>query len=275
MRNKDSRAFTTSPRLSRRLIPSRNSVTSLSLNTKDSVSRAPRASLVPRPGRALGVRCTGVSHLRDRRRRRRHPCVVRGAVSVRSGLDRRAHLPRRRDPRSAGPRRDAGAAREPRVLSSHIASKSAWRTKLELPQRPDMVTVALRGLPRSVAFRGGATCLPPGAQRSGARSNNRSRAVSWSSHKKSHRRDGWVPRTTIDEHGRRSPTGRPSSLAGGSVRRQSLACRRRVVVVVSSLSLQGKQPDAGPEPLVQSPREPWFRDFAHEPDLAPTLLRHT
>lgn len=42
---------------------------------------------------------------------------------------------------------------EPRVLFHHIASKSAWRTKLELPRRPGMVTVVLEGLPRAGPFR--------------------------------------------------------------------------------------------------------------------------
>jgi NTE family protein len=42
---------------------------------------------------------------------------------------------------------------EPRVLFHHIASKSAWRSKLELPRRPGMVTVVLEGLPRSGPFR--------------------------------------------------------------------------------------------------------------------------
>jgi NTE family protein len=42
---------------------------------------------------------------------------------------------------------------EPRVLFHHIASKSAWRTKLEVPRRPGMVTVVLEGLPRSGPFR--------------------------------------------------------------------------------------------------------------------------
>jgi NTE family protein len=43
--------------------------------------------------------------------------------------------------------------REPRVLFHHIASKSAWRTKQEVPRRPGMVTVALQDLPRSGPFR--------------------------------------------------------------------------------------------------------------------------
>jgi NTE family protein len=43
--------------------------------------------------------------------------------------------------------------REPRVLFHHIASKSPWRTKLEVPRRPGMVTVVLEGLPRSGPFR--------------------------------------------------------------------------------------------------------------------------
>ena len=44
-------------------------------------------------------------------------------------------------------------ASEPRVLFHHIASKSAWRTRLDLPRRPGMVTVVLDGLPRSGPFR--------------------------------------------------------------------------------------------------------------------------
>lgn len=42
---------------------------------------------------------------------------------------------------------------EPRVLFHHIAAKSAWRTKLEVPKRRGMVTVVLDGLPRSGPFR--------------------------------------------------------------------------------------------------------------------------
>jgi NTE family protein len=42
---------------------------------------------------------------------------------------------------------------EPRVLFHHIASKSAWRTKLDMPRRRGMVTVVLDGLPRSGPFR--------------------------------------------------------------------------------------------------------------------------
>jgi NTE family protein len=42
---------------------------------------------------------------------------------------------------------------EPRVLFHHIASKSVWRTKLEVPRRHGMVTVVLEGLPRSGPFR--------------------------------------------------------------------------------------------------------------------------
>lgn len=42
---------------------------------------------------------------------------------------------------------------EPRLLFHHIASKSAWRSKLEVPRRPGMVTVVLEGLPRSGPFR--------------------------------------------------------------------------------------------------------------------------
>lgn len=42
---------------------------------------------------------------------------------------------------------------EPRVLFHHIGSKSAWRTKLEVPRRPGMITVVLDGLPRSGPFK--------------------------------------------------------------------------------------------------------------------------
>ena len=42
---------------------------------------------------------------------------------------------------------------EPRVLFHHIAAKSAWRTKLEVPRRRGMVTVVLEDLPRSGPFR--------------------------------------------------------------------------------------------------------------------------
>jgi NTE family protein len=44
-------------------------------------------------------------------------------------------------------------ASEPRVLFHHIGSKSAWRTKLEIPRRPGMVTVVLQDLPRSGPFK--------------------------------------------------------------------------------------------------------------------------
>ena len=42
---------------------------------------------------------------------------------------------------------------EPRVLFHHIASKSAWRSKLEVPRRPGMVSVVFEGLPRSGPFK--------------------------------------------------------------------------------------------------------------------------
>ena len=42
---------------------------------------------------------------------------------------------------------------EERVLFHHIASKSPWRTKQELPTRAGMVTIVLEGLPRSGPFR--------------------------------------------------------------------------------------------------------------------------
>lgn len=44
-------------------------------------------------------------------------------------------------------------ASEPRVLYHHIASRSPWRTKLEMPSRPGMLTLAIDGLPRSGPFR--------------------------------------------------------------------------------------------------------------------------
>ena len=42
---------------------------------------------------------------------------------------------------------------EARVLFHHIGSKSAWRTKLEVPKRRGMVTVVLQDLPRSGPFK--------------------------------------------------------------------------------------------------------------------------
>jgi NTE family protein len=42
---------------------------------------------------------------------------------------------------------------EPRVLFHHIASKSPWRVKQDLPSRPGMVTVVLDDLPRSGPFK--------------------------------------------------------------------------------------------------------------------------
>jgi NTE family protein len=44
-------------------------------------------------------------------------------------------------------------ASEPRVLFHHIAAKSAWRTKLEVPKRKGMVSVVIEGLPRAGPFR--------------------------------------------------------------------------------------------------------------------------
>lgn len=44
-------------------------------------------------------------------------------------------------------------ASEQRVLFHHIASKSPWRTKNELPSRPGMFTFTIDGLPRSGPFR--------------------------------------------------------------------------------------------------------------------------
>ncbi|MDF2698052.1 MAG: hypothetical protein K0S65_6435 [Labilithrix sp.] len=42
---------------------------------------------------------------------------------------------------------------EPRVLFHHIASRSPWRTKNEIPSRAGMLTFAIDGLPRSGPFR--------------------------------------------------------------------------------------------------------------------------
>lgn len=42
---------------------------------------------------------------------------------------------------------------EPRVLFHHIASRSPWRTKIEIPSRPGMLTFSIEGLPRSGPFR--------------------------------------------------------------------------------------------------------------------------
>jgi NTE family protein len=44
-------------------------------------------------------------------------------------------------------------ADEERVLFHHIASKSPWRTRQDLPSRRGMVSVVLEGLPRSGPFR--------------------------------------------------------------------------------------------------------------------------
>lgn len=42
---------------------------------------------------------------------------------------------------------------EPRVLFHHIASRSPWRAKNEIPSRPGMLTFMIEGLPRSGPFR--------------------------------------------------------------------------------------------------------------------------
>jgi NTE family protein len=47
----------------------------------------------------------------------------------------------------------AGIASGERVLFHHIASKSPWRTRLDVPRRPGMVTLVIDGLPRSGPFR--------------------------------------------------------------------------------------------------------------------------
>jgi len=69
-----------------------------------------------------------------------HPVVIGGRAYLDGGILDRPGL--------------VGMPRtEPRVLFHHIASKSRWRTKLEVPRREGMVTVALRDLPRSGPFR--------------------------------------------------------------------------------------------------------------------------
>lgn len=42
---------------------------------------------------------------------------------------------------------------EPCILFHHIASKSPWRSAIELPRRPGMVTLIIEDLPRSGPFR--------------------------------------------------------------------------------------------------------------------------
>jgi NTE family protein len=42
---------------------------------------------------------------------------------------------------------------ERRILFHHIASRSPWRAKQEIPAREGMVTLVLEGLPRSGPFR--------------------------------------------------------------------------------------------------------------------------
>lgn len=44
-------------------------------------------------------------------------------------------------------------AAEPRVLFHHIASKSPWRSTIEMPSRPGMLTFSIDGLPRSGPFK--------------------------------------------------------------------------------------------------------------------------
>jgi NTE family protein len=68
-----------------------------------------------------------------------HPVLVEGRASLDGGiLDR---------PGLAG-MPDA----EPRVLFHHIASKSPWRAKQDVPRRRGMVSLTLQGLPRSGPF---------------------------------------------------------------------------------------------------------------------------
>lgn len=45
-----------------------------------------------------------------------------------------------------------GMPRGERVLFHHLASKSPWRTSLELPRRPNMTTLVIEDLPRSGPF---------------------------------------------------------------------------------------------------------------------------
>jgi NTE family protein len=47
----------------------------------------------------------------------------------------------------------AGVPAGERVLFHHIASKSPWRTRLDVPRRAGMVTLVIDGLPRSGPFR--------------------------------------------------------------------------------------------------------------------------
>jgi NTE family protein len=47
----------------------------------------------------------------------------------------------------------AGIPAGERVLFHHIASKSPWRTRLDVPRRAGMVTLVIDGLPRSGPFR--------------------------------------------------------------------------------------------------------------------------
>lgn len=47
----------------------------------------------------------------------------------------------------------AGLANDDRVLFHHIASKSPWRHKLDVPRRPGMITLVIDDLPRSGPFR--------------------------------------------------------------------------------------------------------------------------
>lgn len=47
----------------------------------------------------------------------------------------------------------AGVPAGERLLFHHIASKSPWRTKLDVPRRAGMITLVLDGLPRSGPFK--------------------------------------------------------------------------------------------------------------------------
>jgi NTE family protein len=47
----------------------------------------------------------------------------------------------------------AGMPHGERVLFHHLASKSPWRTSLELPSRANMTTLVIEGLPRSGPFK--------------------------------------------------------------------------------------------------------------------------
>ncbi|MCL2725262.1 MAG: patatin-like phospholipase family protein [Polyangiaceae bacterium] len=69
-----------------------------------------------------------------------HPVWIDGRPSYDGGILDRPGL-------------EAMPAEESRVLFHHLASKSPWRSVLEMPRRPGMVTLVIEGLPRSGPFR--------------------------------------------------------------------------------------------------------------------------